>query len=111
MDSDSGVGARLRASGWRQGSIVSALVCNQLDLVRPEGATLAVVVSQDCDVVAREDVEPEIELVAATSVQEPDPGTLYGKHPRRLTLPLENSHRYLELSARHRTFVPKALLV
>src|SRR5664280_2120274 len=111
MDSDSGVGARLRASGWRQGSLVPASVCNHLDLARPEGAMLAVVVSQDCDVVAPVDVEADIELIAATDVEVPDPATLHGKLPRKLTLPLVNSPRYLELSVRHRTFVPKAQLL
>jgi hypothetical protein len=72
---------------------------------------MAVVVSQDCDVVAPLEVEADIELIAAKDVAVPDPGTLHGKHPRKLTLPLVNSPRYLELSVRHRTFVPKARLL
>jgi hypothetical protein len=104
------VGARLRASGWRQGSVVPAAACDQFDLDRPAEAKLAVVVSQDCDVVAGETVESNVELVAAIDTNAPDLGTLYGKHPRRLSLPLLNSARYIELGIRHRTFVPKAKL-
>jgi hypothetical protein len=110
MDAVSDVGAELRARGWRQGSVVSAAACESLGFERPDPASLAVVTSQDCDIVANLELESTIELIAASVSTTSNGGTLFGKNPRRLSLPLTNSSGFLTLDIRQRAFVSKAIL-
>ena len=72
--------------GWRQGSVLSAeLAQNLLGSKALGDGGLAVIVSQDCDVTnANLDTEPTFEVLVARPVEEHNGGLWLGKHPRRL---------------------------
>ena len=91
---------------WRQGHIAEV---GQLQL-RDDGFSHAVLISQDCDIVAAPDVEPATEYVLAKIVSAGDPSLAGGKNPRRLQLQLIDG-TYLELDLRRRGAVPKEHLL
>jgi hypothetical protein len=65
------------------------------------------VVSQDCDVVAPEDVEPLVEIVFADLVGAPDAQLVHGRNPRRLVLPLSGGAGFIEVDIRRRMWISK----
>jgi hypothetical protein len=101
---------RIKANGWRQGSIVSPSDCAHLELNLPPSGTFGVVASQDCDVVASNKVEPQVEVVAATHTNEPDVEALNGKNPRILSIPISSMGGYLRLDLRCRAHINKTQL-
>jgi hypothetical protein len=101
---------KLREAGWRQGSVLSSAVCEQLGIPGDPQTDIAVVISQDCDVVANVQIEPDVEVIGAVETVTPDHSTLHGKHPRTLALPLVNSAAHIELAIRRRHYIPKSRL-
>lgn len=91
---------------WRQGHIADI---EQLQL-SDDAYSHAVLISQDCDIVAAPDVEPAAEYVLARIVPTGDPSLAAGKNPRRLQLQLLDG-TYLELDLRRRGSVPKQQLL
>jgi hypothetical protein len=101
----------LRAGNWRQGSIVDASpIAGELAKVAAPPCELAVVISQDCDVVADSTIEPAVEIIVAELAAQPDTALLYGKNPRRICLPLTSGTGYLVLDVRHRYPLSKQVL-
>ncbi|MGB8931720.1 MAG: hypothetical protein WCC48_10785 [Anaeromyxobacteraceae bacterium] len=79
--------AQIRAGGWRQGSIV----CEEdLKAVGHANADIAVVLSQDCDVVQVIDQEPVVELLLGKRIDKPRPDLLNGRNPRLLDLVVQD---------------------
>jgi hypothetical protein len=91
---------------WRQGHIAQT---DQLHLC-DDIYSHAVLISQDCDIVAVPDVEPAAEYVLAKIVTTADPSLAAGKNPRRLQLQLLDGS-YLELDLRRRGSVSKDQLL
>lgn len=110
MAGEQDAGPELRRRGWRQGSVLVVEPASELAARLEVQAAFAVVVSQDCDVVASEAVEPKVELIPAARSEERDPALLHGRNPRRLMLPLARGVGYLELDIRQRSAVHKHLL-
>lgn len=104
---------RIRASGFRQGSIVDVadfVAEVGLTEVFPPSAKVAVLVSQDCDIVADVAVEPSVEVIAADLLFEPNVALLSGRNPRRLCLPLQDGIGYLVVDVRCRLQISKSAL-
>lgn len=106
---------QIRHRGWRQGSIVGSELATKLDDALSwkagDGREL-VVISQDCDVVHRSlDVEPKVEMIAATRTPgaASDAALAHGKNPRWLQLGLDGGER-LEFSVQERYVVDRAWL-
>jgi hypothetical protein len=73
----------LRTGNWRQCSIFDAgPIAGELARVVAPPCELAVVISQDCDVVAESMIEPAVEIIVAELAAQPDTALLYGKNPR-----------------------------
>ena len=102
-------GTRLRRLTWRQGSILSSKHSEILDGL-PFRAKVAVVLSQDCDVVQACDKEHQLELMGGEVLQTPDPATQNARHPRQLCICCDDGHTYLRLDVRHRCWIEKARL-
>jgi hypothetical protein len=101
----------LRTGNWRQGSILDAgPIAGELAKVRAPPCELAVVISQDCDVVADSTIEPAVEIIVAELAAQPDTALLYGRNPRRLCLPLSSGTGYVVLDVRHRYPIGKHAL-
>lgn len=101
----------LRTGNWRQGSILDVSpIAEELAKVGAPPCELAVIISQDCDVVADLTIEPAVELIVAELTAQPDTALLYGKNPRRICLPLSSGTGYLVLDVRHRYLVRKQSL-
>jgi hypothetical protein len=79
--------AQIRAAGWRQGSIVGEA---DLKTLGYENADVAVVLSQDCDVVQRIDQEPVVELLLGKRIERPRADLLNGRNPRLLDIALRD---------------------
>lgn len=75
---------------WSQGDLVLVPTGHELArlLKSPENAFL--VASQDCDVAALQEVEPDIELVPVVLGDSSDPEFLHGRHPRKICLPMSD---------------------
>jgi hypothetical protein len=101
----------LRTGNWRQGSILDARpIAEELAKVAAPLCEHAVVISQDCDLVADLTTEPAVEIVIAELAAQPDTALLYGKNPRRICLPLVSGSGYLILDVRHRYPIGKLAL-
>lgn len=96
MDADSG---SIRASGWRQGSMVrtcdaESLLNASIDQIPPqeriESETSLVVISQDCDLFRESNHEPFVEILLCNPVQDQNPLYLNGRNPRILHIPAMN---------------------
>lgn len=103
-----------RDSGWQQGSVVSRA---DLQLLVPtlelDESTVGVVVSHDCDIASREQVEPDIEIILAQPVATADGNCTFAKNPRKLHLgfDLGDGQQYLELIAYRKLRIAKGALV
>lgn len=112
---------RIRASGWRQGSIIAGtdahrLLRSAIDYVRErdQSGFCLIVVSQDCDLVARSDVEPYVELVLCTNAEGPQSLHRHGRNPRWLQIQLigaGDDRDWFDVSIHDRFRVSKEVLV
>lgn len=75
-----------RETPWKQGSLISNVILDELGLAEDPNQ-LGVVISHDCDL-ANENlsVEPHVELIVASRLDEADGNCQYAKNPRRLHL-------------------------
>lgn len=99
-------GSRLRALGWHQGALIAVAAGTELAALLPPGFDHAIVASQDCDIIARVSLEATVDLLPAVLSAEPSGDLLYGKHPRRLCVALENGN-FATVDIRQRTTVHK----
>lgn len=106
MPADEEAGATLRRLGWHQGALLPVNPGSRLAQLLEEGVTHAVVVSQDCDIVANAVIEPCVDLLPASVTTYFEGDLLYGKNPRRLCLELE-SGQFAIVDIRHRQTVEK----
>jgi hypothetical protein len=105
--------SRVKALGWRQGSILSRnllkAVLEKQELGELE-ADVGVVVSHDCDVTNSSwEAEPNVELLVGRMVKDPDKSLWWRKNPRRLQIPHEGV--FLEFRVRDRIVVEREYLV
>jgi hypothetical protein len=100
-----------RSVPWRQGSLISATDCAKLGIFQgqPEGY-LAAVISHDCDCVAGEDVEANVEVIVANISKSPSPNTMHAKNPRLLQLACKKSGHTIDLDIRVKANLPKKVL-
>jgi hypothetical protein len=71
--------------------------------------THAILLSQDCDIVAAVEVEAEVELILARFVDTHNPTLLHARHPRTLHLPTSDG-RHVHCDLRRRRHVRKECL-
>ncbi len=89
--------SRVKALGWRQGSLLPRPLLGELLEKFGPGAipaeeAVAVVISHDCDVTNESwDVEPTCEVLWGRIVARPDKSLWWRKNPRRLQVPHETS--------------------
>lgn len=102
-------GSRLRELGWHQGALIPVSVGTELATLLPNFEH-AVVASQDCDIVAPVSLEATVDLLPAELSVEVNGELLYGKHPRRLCVALENG-QFATVDIRQRATVHKGDLV
>lgn len=111
-------GERLRDSGWRQGDLIRdhqarELLSNAIDR-KPEVKVefWLIVLTQDCDLVRDQQLEPFVELIVAVESIKEDKQRQNGRSTRSLQLQaqLEDAHRWLECSIHDRFRIPKELL-
>ena len=79
--------------GWRQGSFLPPalfpLLSQSTGLVFRESEHIAIVISQDCDVVQRSLAkEPYVEVIRGRLVQTEDGNLMQGKNPRSIQIPI-----------------------
>ncbi len=102
---------RIRAHGWKQGSIVDRELASKVQ--RSGGGECEfVLLSQDCDVVHRSlDVEPSVELISMmrTLRDQADGGYTHGKNPRVLHVEAQDD-KLLVFSIHERYIVDRHLL-
>lgn len=97
-------GTQLRAAGWRQGSVVQGEILSTLGFSECD---LAVVVSQDCDVVQSVDVEPDVELILGRRRDAPRPDCRFGRNPRELDLEIVGRTGAVTFRIRERVMASK----
>lgn len=102
-------GSRLRALGWHQGALIAVSAGTELATLLLPGFDHALVASQDCDIIAPVLVEANVDLLPAALGAEPSGELLYGKHPRRLCVALENG-QFASVDIRQRRTVGKGVV-
>lgn len=102
-------GSRLRALGWHQGGLIAVSAQTELATLLPPHFDHAIVASQDCDIIAPVSLEATVDLLPASLGAEPSGDLLYGKHPRRLCVALENG-QFATVDVRQRTTVDKGVV-
>ena len=111
------IAERIRASGWRQGSIVTGpdahrLLRSSIDRVAEQDQSQfrLIVVSQDCDLVAHPNVEPYVELILCTKAERDQSLHRHGRNPRQLQIQMigaGNDRAWFDVSVHDRFRVPK----
>lgn len=114
------LGRRIREARWRQGSLVGpreagALIDASLDHcdVVCDDRTWLVLLTQDCDLVRGEDLEPFVELIAAREIESPEPLRQHARGSRDLHVPFRRgeSEGWLACSIHDRFRIRKAALL
>lgn len=98
------ISTHLRAAGWAQGSVLDR---DSLAALGYTSHDLAIVLSQDCDVVQSVDVEPMVELILGRRRNVPRPDCQFGRNPREIDLPLMNTDGGVSMRICDRVFVSK----
>lgn len=108
----------IKEKGWRQSSSLPpslfGLIARETNLDFIPGQHLALVVSQDCDVVCRTYLtEPTVEIIRATVRPKLDGNLAYAKSSRKLQLELvvPNGTQVYELSIHERRLINRRLLM
>ena len=107
---------KINVRGWQQGSVLPDALAAELGTDRIAGwggASVLVVLTQDCDLVhASYEIEPDVELIAGAFVDPPDNGLRHGRNPRRLHLDVDRdgSRAVLAFSVQQRLVVPRSAL-
>jgi hypothetical protein len=102
-------GSRLRALGWHQGALIAVSAETELAALLPPDSGHAIVASQDCDIIAPVSLEATVDLLPAALGAAPSGELLYGKHPRRLCVALENG-QFATVDIRQRATVDKGVV-
>jgi hypothetical protein len=100
---------------WRQGQFLTKDAAVNLKLVVPANKEIEIpiVVSHDCDISNRPEIEPYIEVILTTLVDASDGNCTHSKNPRKLHLSAKQGDIdvYLELLATGKRLIPKKKLV
>lgn len=100
---------------WRQGQFLAKDAAVNLKLVVPEnkGIEIPIVISHDCDISNRPEIEPDIEVIVATLIEAADGNCTHSKNPRKLHLYAKQGDTdvCLELLATGKRLIPKKKLV
>ncbi len=115
------VSESIRASGWRQGSVVrrddaGPMLAESIDQIpSADGEPFRlIVVTQDCDLVSEPHIEPFVELILCKEIAEVQPLYQNGRNPRLLHIKSIGSQGpapWLEISIHDRFRVRKEALV
>ena len=100
-----------RETPWRQGHILTDEAVDKFalrDAQAPE-ATIAVVISHDCDMAASPDKEPEVELIVGRQIEKADGNFTHAKTPRVLHIEFATAdgRKSVELAAARKVHVAK----
>jgi hypothetical protein len=105
-------GQQLYEAGWCQGAILPVEVAVRIrPATVPEHYQHAVLITQDCNIVADDDKEPQVEIAFGYCAQAGENVNAFaqGKNPRRfLTVIVSDVH--LVWDVRHRQSIPKSVL-
>lgn len=98
---------------WRQGDVLTMEGAKTLGLSHPISAddTAVVIISHDCDIVQREDIEANVEAIIGREIAASNGNYLNGKSPRTLHLPFtagSDPRITVELSATLKCQIKKA---
>ena len=112
-----GLRESLVEGAWRQGALLPKELLDQVrwaipDEKPPENA-VAVILSQDCDVLAPSlDSEPLVEVAAGESIEAPNPSLAHAKNPRKLDIGvvIEETKSFARLDMRWRGTLPREAL-
>jgi len=99
---------------WRQGSVISGEAALSLGILAdPISKRFAIVATHDCDCVAGEDEEPQLELIVGREIEkeEFDGNLTLAKSTRRLHLEIGQHGKYIELSSITKVSVDKTALL
>lgn len=106
---------RIRDAGWRQGAVLPSDLNSKIggETVREED--LLIVISSDCDVVARDfGREPHVEVLVAREkpLADTDGSYLWGKNPRvyQFQVEEEGAHRLFEVAVKDALRIDRAIL-
>lgn len=103
-----------RDTPWRQGHVLAAETAKELGLVcqRDPDATIAIVISHDCDLAQLPSIEPNVEVIAGCIAKSSDGNFTHAKNVRRLQLPFSsaNGEMIVDLLAVEKASLPKARL-
>jgi hypothetical protein len=100
-----------REAPWRQGHVLTDETVDRFalrDALAPE-ATVAVVISHDCDLAASSDKEPEVELIVGRLIEKADGNFTHAKTPRVLHVEFATAEggKFLELAATRKVRISK----
>jgi len=98
----------IRHNGWFQGAVlrVPSSECDAGAEIEPGSY---VVISQDCDIVARTyEIEPEVELIPIQGRDRVDGAAAFAKNPRIIDFPVEQGA--IRLDQRHKTSISRDVL-
>jgi hypothetical protein len=100
-----------RETPWRQGHVLTDETVDRFalrDALVPE-ATVAVVISHDCDLATSSDKEPEIELIVGRLIEKADGNFTHAKTPRALHIEFATAEggKFLELAATRKIRISK----
>lgn len=96
---------------WRQGQFLAEDAAVNFKLVAPEnkGREILIVISHDCDISNRPEIEPNVEVIMGTRIDAVDGNCTHSKNPRRLHLLVKRGDTdvCLELWAKDKCLIPK----
>lgn len=100
---------------WRQGHLLPAEAIRDLNLSYPnnESATVAIVITHDCDLAQDPGAEPTIEIIVGGAIEVADGNFAYAKSVRTLHLNCTNgpTKKIIELRAPDKSSIPKEILL
>jgi hypothetical protein len=102
-----------RETRWRQGSVLTPECVTKLKLPGKDGATVAVVVSHDCDIASDIEVEPNIEVLVGRRIDTCSADNAHAKNIRKLHFELNGptGRTAWEILAQDKISIPKQQLV
>ena len=100
---------------WRQGHLLPTEAIRDLNLSYPKGepATVAIVITHDCDLAQDPSAEPTIEIIVGRTIEAADGNFAYAKSVRTLHLNCTNgpTKKIIELRAPDKSSIPKESLL
>jgi hypothetical protein len=95
---------------WRQGHMFSADTVAATGIGQDTGI-IGIVISHDCDLAQRPDIEPDVEIIVGRKIERLDGNFTHAKSVRRLNLSCSaNTPLGIELIATQKLLIPKKIL-